>query len=406
MKEKLQQLAKKASLSFIEEGIPLNTSIAGIAKEDGLEKEMVSRICEMANMITRLHYFKQPDVDQARLQFDIASPDGVLKESPTEEPIKDLFDTPVDYLTPPVNTKPAVKVIDITPEEPDVKVIEIQIHQKKAEMEDQNARLQIAYMKYLDTREAFIKEAKSHLNDGHPVSDLNELGDYIDKQAGLKMMLPQLKVSMEKQAYELEDLINKDLNVTYVIGNHPLTVKYLGSVTAAEDVRNAARNLNETSSAIDSLERTIEVESVDLKKKDLSKEAASISESVKKIIPIIPKSPGLGPADAVGKPGLARGIGGKVWGMAKKHPVMAGLIGVPLALEAYGAFKRNMGGVPQEEINMARQQPGWEYDKSDLKGRDWRDSYHRRDVGEQQWSKEQLDRVRGLDWDTIEGRKA
>ena len=58
-KEELRVLGKKASIAFVERQVPLNESIAGMAKEAGLNEEQIKRVVEFANNDTFATMFRE-----------------------------------------------------------------------------------------------------------------------------------------------------------------------------------------------------------------------------------------------------------------------------------------------------------------------------------------------------------
>ncbi|RLB77762.1 MAG: hypothetical protein DRH24_15665 [Deltaproteobacteria bacterium] len=77
-KAKLQYLASKASDSHIDENIPLNTSIAKLAKEEKLNPDELARVCELANLKTFDSAVKKAASNSA--QFDLADTTQIRKQ--------------------------------------------------------------------------------------------------------------------------------------------------------------------------------------------------------------------------------------------------------------------------------------------------------------------------------------
>lgn len=69
--EHLRELGKKAAVAYTEQQRPLNETIAGLAKEAGLNHEQVKRVCEFANNEAFVSRFRaQPDARQ--ISFPLA----------------------------------------------------------------------------------------------------------------------------------------------------------------------------------------------------------------------------------------------------------------------------------------------------------------------------------------------
>ena len=77
-KAKLQYLASKASDSHIDDNIPLNSSIAKLAKEQKLNPDELSRVCELANLKTFDSAVKKAASNSA--QFDLADIKKIREE--------------------------------------------------------------------------------------------------------------------------------------------------------------------------------------------------------------------------------------------------------------------------------------------------------------------------------------
>lgn len=99
MDEKLfKEFGKTAAKAFAENNTPLNTSIAKIAKQHGLNANQVSRVCEAANLDTYLA--KMASASDRRFEFELADSKKVLSDlnlKSEPKPVKEACEKDINY---------------------------------------------------------------------------------------------------------------------------------------------------------------------------------------------------------------------------------------------------------------------------------------------------------------------
>ena len=236
----LRALIQEVVKGFLGNKGSLNDLITESAQREKLNEHMIRRVCEGANTETRLHFYRQPNVNQASALFPVADAESIINmlfpEATTGSP------SSADYMLPPPSA--TVKVIEIESKEEEPKKEEKK--EDKREEREKEARLHWAYEKFKTVREDFFKEARQLVLNTRNPEGLNKMASYIDNQETLRAVWPTLEeylkdYNLHKSAADIKDYLNKDLNVTYVIGDHPLVVKYKTLVENCNQVRDQMR---------------------------------------------------------------------------------------------------------------------------------------------------------------------
>ena len=219
---------------FFSEQVPLNDSISALAQERSLNEHMVRRLCELANTNTRLQFYQQPGINQAAALFEPADSTKIIVIN--KEP-----DMSSDYmLPPPLATTVVVKEASVMQKTASVK----QERRRLFEIEEKRANVTLRYSDFVDARNSFLTETKNFFREGHDSKDMNKMASFIDGQDTLKAIFPHLQkymgdLGMHKVAMEIEELMNEKLPVTYVVGTHPLVLKYKDCIMKGDRLRNS-----------------------------------------------------------------------------------------------------------------------------------------------------------------------
>lgn len=97
----LQKLGEKLSRDYLEHNTPLNEGLDKVASANGLNRNQIDRVAEVANVKTHLELLKQASsVDEAYITFDLADPSTIK----AVERIKESGYTH-DYDNPPDRTR-------------------------------------------------------------------------------------------------------------------------------------------------------------------------------------------------------------------------------------------------------------------------------------------------------------
>jgi hypothetical protein len=98
--EQLRQIGRKAAVQFVQEQVPLATSIPRLAKEASLNDEQTKRVLEFANNMSFSMMFKSGF--EQNITFPLADPAQILQksEAPVEKTKQASVDTPEDRYVP------------------------------------------------------------------------------------------------------------------------------------------------------------------------------------------------------------------------------------------------------------------------------------------------------------------
>lgn len=220
----LRTMVKEAVSGFLGNSGSLTDTIGEIAKREKLNEHMIRRVCEGANTETRLHFYRQPGINQAAAMFPVADAESIINTMFPEA--SSTPSTSIDYMLPPPTA--TIKVTEIKREEETPEPEEKEDKRKDREKE---ARLYLSYEKFKDLRESFFKEARQYLLNNRAAENINKMASAIDGQETLRAIFPTLQeylynYNLHKSAASIQDYLNKDLQVTYVIGDNPLVIKY------------------------------------------------------------------------------------------------------------------------------------------------------------------------------------
>lgn len=228
----LKQLTKEVVKKYLDEKVELNEGIKEVSKREKLNENMIRRLVESANTETRLHFYRQPGINQAAALFPVADADVILNELLGECQEEDIAE---DYLIPP---KREITIVSVQKDDkPPVTVI------KKAsrnELLKKQAYLEYRYDQFRRDREEFFKEARAYIMDKKKPEDINKMAAAIDGQQGLRDVFETLveylqNYNMHKEAAEIEKYIAKDLPAKFLVQEHPLVKKYR-KMLASKDV--------------------------------------------------------------------------------------------------------------------------------------------------------------------------
>jgi hypothetical protein len=241
MNQDLTSIAREVVRDFFAKNTPLNELITARAQESKLNEHMIRRLCEMANTETRLQFYRQPGINQAAALFEPADAAKIIVIKEPEMP------TETDYMLPPTPHADVVIVKQGSSESLLTKAASAkQERRSKFEIEEKRASVTLRYSDFVDARNAFLQETKNYFreSDSRLGRDINKMASYVDGQETLKAIFPHMKdymqkLGMQKQAMEMEELMNEKLPVTYVIGTNPVVLKYKECIMQGEKLRNS-----------------------------------------------------------------------------------------------------------------------------------------------------------------------
>jgi hypothetical protein len=98
--------AKEASTGFLEDEVPMNDTIRGIAEEHSLTPMQIGQVCQQANVMTYERLFKT--AEDKKFSFPLADSSKIvvaIKEEPTPEQVEAA--SPMDFLLEPPQQKVA-----------------------------------------------------------------------------------------------------------------------------------------------------------------------------------------------------------------------------------------------------------------------------------------------------------
>lgn len=241
MNQDLTSIAREVVRDFFAKSTPLNELIAAKAHESKLNEHMIRRLCEMANTETRQQFYRQPGINQAAALFEPADSTKIIVVKEPETPME------TDYMLPPT---PHADVVVLKQGSSDVSLNKAasirQERRSKFELEEKRANVTLRYSDFVDARNAFLQETKNYFreSDNHLGKDINKMASFVDGQETLKAIFPHMKdymtkVGMQKQAMEMEELMNEKIPVTYVIGTNPVVLKYKECIMQGDKLRNS-----------------------------------------------------------------------------------------------------------------------------------------------------------------------
>jgi hypothetical protein len=257
--ERLELLAKTAAKHYLEERVPLNTSIRKIAEENDLNANQIERVCEMANIATHRGLWAKTAQKEA-VAFPLADAKTVIKvvgKQPVDadDPESPKVTCPVmsdsDYAGPPKGI-PAVGPSTISMfgadpaqvhqglhEEPESKRIIIILQKKAAERQDVHDRVLLNGMELESIEKRAYHAVKQAVLGGATFGQIYEaaVGSGLGKVA--EEYLPKwerqlinethgtTRLRLEKLAISKapEEFISDNLgNVSVINGAHPVLV--------------------------------------------------------------------------------------------------------------------------------------------------------------------------------------
>jgi len=237
----LRALIKEAVTGFLGQKGSLNDIVTDLSKREKLNEHMIRRVCEGANTETRLHFYRQPNINQASALFPVADAESIINMLFAQNEAGPS--SSVDYMLPPPSA--TVKVVEISTE--DEKSPEPEPKEDKRKDREKEARLYLAHEKFKGLRENFFKEARQYLLNTKNPENINKMASAVDGQETLRAVFPTLEeylkqYSLHKSAADIKDYLNKDLKVTYVIGDNPLVIKYKTLAEDCNKIRETLKN--------------------------------------------------------------------------------------------------------------------------------------------------------------------
>jgi len=237
---RISDWASLVSRRFIENGVPLNDSIRGIARENNLTHSFIERLCEAANMASHASLIPSTPEERAAFSFPLADAReivGSLKVKPVTEKILSDYTCPpqgLDGEGPTLAEMFGVANIDNSPCDNESHRIRV-IIEKKAALKDRVKTAMIVEAMKSETVEREIHHlAKQAVLEGTSLLDVyvaaQEMGNGDVARSVLMKTSELLKrqaVSdvdlMKKASFEVdEDLIDRSLPITVVNGSNTL----------------------------------------------------------------------------------------------------------------------------------------------------------------------------------------
>jgi hypothetical protein len=220
----LRDMIKEAISGFLGNSGSLTDIIGEMSQRENLNEHMIRRVCVGANTETRLHFYRQPGVNQASALFPVADAESIINMMFPEASSESS--TPIDYMLPPPTATIKVTTIESEEDTP-----EPEPKEDKRKDREKEARLYLAHEKFKGLRENFFKEARQYLLNHRNAADINKMASHVDGQETLRAVYPTFEeylvnYNLQKSAADIKDYLNKDLQVTYVIGDNPLVIKY------------------------------------------------------------------------------------------------------------------------------------------------------------------------------------
>ncbi len=249
--DRLLLMAKTASRRYLNEGTPMNETIAKIAEDNDLNQHQVERVCEMANIAT--HQSLWPDApEKEKIAFPVANPKVVIvrKADSSAPPISCPPSVGSDYMGPPSlpSTGPSMaSMFGADPGEshsglhddgPSKRIIVV-LQKKAAEKKAIQDQLIVETMRYESEKLAAYNAIKQEVLSGTPLTAIETAARVANLGKIAAEVLPEfqellvaethgrLRTSLEKVAIAPapEEYISDELgNTTVVNGAHPVLV--------------------------------------------------------------------------------------------------------------------------------------------------------------------------------------
>lgn len=278
----LRKRAQSAATKFLDDGTPLNDTIAAMVDPDELTDHHIARICEMANHDTRGRMFKDKDVDQSRVVFPAAKSVEIIKITRKPEVAMNIekeasaapsaFSIPDEYFQSPYQViagatyQPESFMEKTASARTDVMRSQLDVIEREYEKIAAEARGDLRV--FGAARADFFKQAGHDLRFGRATPeqivamaasvDDNENGAYDLLCGNIDLMKEAMPVDNLKTTVDaMRQYINPDIKAKYVLGNTPLLVKYKGMVTASERVRSKANRMHDLYGEYGDIEKQI-----------------------------------------------------------------------------------------------------------------------------------------------------
>ena len=260
----LNEFAGKAVKDFLQNKTSMNETITKIAEEQGLNKDQVSRVCERANMGVRLSLYKTPGVEQHKVAYELADPEKIaLKKTPD----KGFVFVHSDYLREPRKFAMETRTESFPPISEVKRRFRGILADKKAELEELNRDMDIAFLHYKEAKADLLSEIRKQALERSTPKEaarvILETASYVDDQRGLRNIHKEavdLIATVNKQAAEMVDAGNKyDLKATYVVKTSPMVIRYTDYVRKLNDLNNKYSDAKSVEDAIRNMNRIVEV---------------------------------------------------------------------------------------------------------------------------------------------------
>ena len=246
--DQLLIFAKTASRRFIDEQVPLNTTIKKLASDNDLNPHQVERVCEMANLAT--HQALWPAAkEKEKVAFEVADPKAIIEKG-KERPSSKMTRADEDYKSPPRKEHGGGSLSGLLGVDPsachhglaegnDKQKVIIIIEKKAAERERVRAQLLVAGMEYETVEKLAYHQVKQAVLGGYSFRQVFDAASAAGLGKIAKHLLPEFEQRLIKETYgdtkarleknaiskAPEDLISDNLDgMTIVNGAHPVLI--------------------------------------------------------------------------------------------------------------------------------------------------------------------------------------
>ena len=266
-KTELLEIAKQIAGEFLAgytENQDVNPVIIKIVSDHPVTEEQLRRIIEFVNHLVRNNLYRDPKANQAAAlfvpgDFNIVAPQCLANYHEQEiiEDAPDYYESPESVIIVKEASAKSRKV-----REPDTEFIKIstaykleKIASKKKSIKD---KIAVAAMDVTAKAEAFLKEASDYIRFYNKPKDIIKMAATIDRGAfgdlaKIASMSNAVPKDLKPEFEALFKLINYELPVNYILGDHPLVLRYRGYATARKEVQklyDKLKKLEEEESAL------------------------------------------------------------------------------------------------------------------------------------------------------------
>jgi len=276
--DRLELLAKTAAKRYLEERVPLNSTIQKIAEENDLNANQIERICEMANIATHRALWSKT-AQKESIAFPLADAKTVVqvvgkKPLDSDDPESPMVSCPPmsdsDYAGPPkgipLSGPSTISMMGADPaavhnglhEDGEKKRIIIILQKKAAERQDAEDKVLYKGMELESLEKSAYATVKQAVLGGATFRQIYEAasGSGLHKVAEeylprfeerlLKEVHGSARLRLEKMAISKapEDYISDDMgNVTVINGAHPVLISLDTVQRKTGEIKNGLHNL-------------------------------------------------------------------------------------------------------------------------------------------------------------------